>query len=164
MTSFKRYLVILAATISVAWIPTWSPADDTPPAPTAKTLIAVLQSDASTFDKARACQQLAALGDSDAVPALAALLADEKLASHARSALESIGDPSAAAALREALGRVQGKLLAGVVNSLGVRRDVHAIAALRKLAEEPGSGVTDEALWRWGKSPRPRRSMHYGRA
>ena len=52
-----------------------------PQAPTAKALIAVLRSDAATFDKARACQQLAALGDKEAVPALAALLADEKLAS-----------------------------------------------------------------------------------
>ena len=46
-------------------------------------------------------------------------LADEKLASHARSALESIADPGAAAALREALGRLHGELLVGAINSLG---------------------------------------------
>jgi len=39
-----------------------------------------------------------------AVPALAALLGDEKLAHMARGALETIRDPSADCALRDALG------------------------------------------------------------
>ena len=41
--------------------------------------IAVLQSDADTLAQAKACQQLAALGRPEAVPALAGLLADGKL-------------------------------------------------------------------------------------
>ena len=67
-------------------------------------LIAVLRSNAATFDKARACQQLAVLGSKEAVPALADLLADEKLAAYARCGLESIADPAAADALRAAAG------------------------------------------------------------
>ena len=93
-------------------------------------LIAVLRSNAATFDKARACQQLAVVGGKQAVPALADLLGDEKLAAYARSGLESIADPAAADALRAALGRLRGNLLAGVVNSIGVRRDAKAVGRL----------------------------------
>ena len=93
-------------------------------------LIAVLRSNAATFDKARACQQLAVLGSKEAVPALADLLADEKLAAYARCGLESIADPAADDALRAALGRLHGKLLVGVVNSIGVRRDAKAVDAV----------------------------------
>jgi HEAT repeat protein len=152
MTQAWPYAVILAAAVSC--FAASLPGDDNPHQ-TAKPLIAVLQSDAPTFDKARACQKLTALGDKEAVPALAALLGDEKLAGHARSALESIADPSASAALRKALGQVQGKLLAGVVNSLGVRHDVEAVPALKKLAADFASGVSSEALTALGRIASP---------
>ncbi len=114
-------------------------------------LIAVLRSDAATFDKARACQQLAVLGSKEAVPALASLLADEKLSAYARSGLESIADPTADDALRAALGRLHGNLLAGVVNSIGVRRDAKAVGALAKIAADTSSGATAEALTALGR-------------
>ena len=63
----------------------------------AEKLIAVLQSDAPLFEKARACQQLGEFGTGKAVPALAALLNDEHLSAYARSGLEGIPDPGAAA-------------------------------------------------------------------
>jgi HEAT repeat protein len=116
-----------------------------------KELVAVLQSQAPLFDKARACQQLGEIGTKEAVPALAELLADEHLGAYARSGLEGIPDPSAAAALRAALGTVKGSLLAGVINSLGVLRDSQAVGALRPLAEEPASGVAKEALLALGR-------------
>src|ERR1035438_4564423 len=88
-----------------------------------RNLIAVLQrSDASLHDKARACQQLGEFGTKEAVPALAALLSDEVLSAYARSGLEGIPDPSAAAALRSALTSLKGNRLIGVVNSLGAIR------------------------------------------
>ena len=104
-------------------------------------LIAVLQSDASLFEKARACQQLGEIGNRDAVPALAALLPDEHLSAYARSGLEGIPDPSAAAALREATANLKGPLLIGVINSLGALRDGQAVELLRQLATDPGSGA-----------------------
>ncbi len=146
MTKTRRYSVLLAATIAVALTTAFLRAADAPQGATTKTLVTVLRSDAATFDKARACQQLAALGDKEAVPALAALLADEKLASHARSALESITDPSAAAALREALDRLHGNLLIGAINSLGARRDAPAVGAVEKLTRDRTPGVA-EAAW-----------------
>ena len=114
-------------------------------------LIAVLQSDASLFEKARACQQLGEIGTRDAVPALAALLASPELGAYARSGLEGIPDPSAVAALREAAGQLKGPPLMGVLNSLGVLRDGQAVELLRKLAADPGSGVVKEALLALGK-------------
>jgi HEAT repeat protein len=144
--NFPRLSAIIAATLAVVLAPVFLRAQDTPQTPSAKDLIAVLRSDAATFDKARACQQLTALGDKEAVPALAALLGDDKLASHARSALEGIADPSAAAALRDSLGRLHGNLLIGAINSLGVRRDVKSADAIEKLTHDQAPGVV-EAAW-----------------
>ncbi len=94
-----------------------------------KPLIEVLRSGPRP-EKALACKQLAIHGTSQAVPELAALLADEQLASWARIALEAIPDPSADEALRKATHALKGKLLVGAINSLGVRRDVGAVDAL----------------------------------
>lgn len=93
-------------------------------------LIGVLQSDSPPQDKAIACKQLAVYGDKAAVPPLASLLADERLASWARIALEAIPDSGADDALREAAGKLQGRLLIGVINSIGYRRDAKATATL----------------------------------
>ena len=107
-------------------------------------LIAVLQSDAGLYEKARACQELGETGDRTAVPALAQSLTDPHLSAYARSGLEGIPDPSASAALRKAADVLQGPLLAGVINSLGVLRDEKAVPLLSKLAGN--SDVAKEAL------------------
>jgi HEAT repeat protein len=116
-------------------------------------LIAVLQSDAPPQEKAITCKQLAIYGNREAVPALAPLLANPDLASWARIALEAIPDPSADAALREALGKVQGRLLVGVINSIGVRRDAQAADGLAKKLTSDDADVASaaaEALGRLG--------------
>lgn len=100
-------------------------------------LLAVLRSDKPEADKALACKGLAVHGGAAAVPDLAKLLDNERLASWARIPLEAIPDPACDAALRDAAGRLSGKLLAGVVNSLGVRRDAAAVDLLAKLALDP---------------------------
>ncbi len=102
--------------------------------------------DTSFYDKARACQQAGEFGTAELVPALAKLLVDEKLSDYARSGLENIPGPEAAAALRAALETVKGGQLRGVVNSLGVIRDSKAGPALRKLAADASSGVSTEAM------------------
>ena len=93
-------------------------------------LISVLQSDAPPAEKAITCKRLAVYGTKDAVPALAPLLVDKELSSWARIALEVIPGPEADAALREAMGKTQGRLLVGVINSIGVRRDAQAVDGL----------------------------------
>lgn len=115
-------------------------------------LIAVLQSaEAPFYDKARACQQLGEFGTSEAVPALAAALGDEKLTAYARSGLEGIPDPSAAAALRTAAETLKGNLLIGVVNSLGTLRDEKSVTLLTRLVGDPASGASAEALLALGR-------------
>jgi HEAT repeat protein len=99
-------------------------------------LIEVLKSDAPGAQKAITCKQLAVYGGKEAVPALAPLLADEKLSSWALIALEAIPDPAADEALRDALGKLQGRQLIGVINSIGVRRDAQAVDGLLKRMKE----------------------------
>lgn len=97
-------------------------------------LIALLRDPSSTvFQKAKACQRLAVVGGKDAVPALAALLTDEKLSHYARYGLEPNPDPAADQALRAALPKLSGPLLVGVINSIGWRRDAGAVPQLGKL-------------------------------
>lgn len=93
-------------------------------------LIALLQSNAPAGERAFACKQLAIYGTEKAVPALAPLLADKELASWARIALEAIPGADADAALRDALGKLEGRLLVGAINSIAVRRDAQAVDGL----------------------------------
>jgi len=104
-------------------------------------LIAVLKSDAPHKEKADACRLLAIVGTKDAIEPLAALLGDEKLSHMARYGLEPIPDPAVDDALRDALGRLKGRPLVGVIGSIGVRRDAKAVQPLLGLlmsSETPG--------------------------
>ena len=91
---------------------------------------------AAPAEKALACKKLAIYGTNAAAPELQKLLSDPQLSSWARIALEAIPGPEAGAALRNALPGLQGKLAVGVVNSLGIRREVEAIDLLTKRIEE----------------------------
>src|SRR3989449_5948249 len=108
-------------------------------------LIRVLQSDAPPQAKAIPCKQLAIYGTKEAVPALAALLPDPNLASWARIALEAIPDAAADGALRDAVGKLQGKLLVGVINSIGVRRDAKAVNSLAARMKDADMEVASAA-------------------
>jgi len=109
------------------------------------TLIAVLKSEAGIKEKCDACRELARIGTKAAVPTLAALLGDAKLSHMARYALEPIPDPAADEALREALGKVKGLRLVGVIGSIGVRRDAKATEALTRLLQDPDREVAQGA-------------------
>jgi HEAT repeat protein len=114
-------------------------------------LIAVLQSDSPPGDKAVACKQLAIYGTKDAVPALAVFLSDERLASWARIALEAIPGPAPDKALREAMGKLQGRLLVGVINSIAVRRDAKAVRGLVKRLHDSDAEVASAAAVALGR-------------
>jgi len=114
-------------------------------------LIAVLTSDAPSQDKAITCKQLAIYGGKAAVPALAALLPDKELASWARIALEAIPDPAADDALRQAMAKVQGRLLVGVINSIGVRRDAKAVDGLVQRLKDADAEVASASAAALGR-------------
>jgi hypothetical protein len=96
--------------------------------------------------RAEACQALAVIGGPKSVPTLAGLMDDRQLAAYARTALEVIDDPSAAKALRDALPKLEGQLLIGVVTSLGARRDREAVSALTELVNDSKRGASEAAL------------------
>jgi len=118
-------------------------------------LIAVLRSDAAEADKALACKQLAVKGSAAAVGDLAALLANDRLASWARIPLEAIPGPEADAALRKAAGSLSGKLLVGVINSIGVKRDAAATDLLVARLADPDAEVAAAAAAALGKIGTP---------
>jgi hypothetical protein len=96
-------------------------------------LLAALKGNLSRDARDYVCRKLATVGSTAAVPVLAGLLTNEDSSHMARFALERIPAPEAAAALREALGKVNGDLRIGVISSLGSRRDAAAVPALSGL-------------------------------
>jgi len=129
MLKSRIYAILIVTVLSACAVQclaqTVAPKQDEPK------LIAVLKSpDASQKDKVDACRQLAIIGGKDSIAPLAALLGDEKLSHMARYALEPNPDPAVNEALRDALGKLKGGPLVGVIGSIGVRRDAAAIPAL----------------------------------
>jgi len=143
MLKSKIYFILL--TILVFTGAAQSLAQTVPPAGSEGKLIAVLKSDASHKEKADACRQLAIIGTKDAVAPLAALLGDEKLSHMARYALEPIPETAVDDALRDALGKVKGRPLVGVIGSIGVRRDAKAVRALTKMLQNSDADVAQAA-------------------
>jgi len=139
--SILAVLLVLAVAAPLA-------AQQFPPATkeTEARLLGVLKDPAATREaKATACRQLAVVATKDAIPVLAGLLTDENLSHMARYALEPIPDPSVDAALRGALGKVKGRLLVGVIGSVGVRRDAAAVPVLAKMLDDLDADVAQAA-------------------
>ena len=129
---FARCAVLLVVAASTAMVDRScaAAADNQDPKERERQLIGVLQSEAPPAEKAITCKRLSVYGSKDAIPALTPLLLDPELSSWARIALEAIPGPEADAALREAISRAQGRLLVGVINSIGVRQDAQAVTGL----------------------------------
>ena len=146
--------IIFALVIALLLVGAVQSFGQTVPLPTKENvdkLVAVLKSDAPQKEKADACRQLSVIGTKDAITPLAALLGDEKLSHMARYALEPIPDPAVDDALRDALGKLKGRPLVGVITSIGVRRDAKAVAALAKMLQDPDTEVAQAAARALGK-------------
>ena len=96
-------------------------------------LIALLKSNAAVPQKCDACFRLRIIGTAESVPALAALLGEERLSQAARNALEPMSYPQAGQALRRAVRASSGSIKAGLIDSLGWRRDPQAVTLLTPL-------------------------------
>lgn len=143
--SIQRHLAVAAAVILLVAAPSVGAAQQPAAPPNEATLLAVLRSDKAEAEKAITCKQLAIHGSAAAVPDLAALLANERLSSWARIALESIPGAEADAALRTAAQTLTGKLRIGAINSLGARRDVGAGPLLAGLLKDADPAVAAAA-------------------
>jgi HEAT repeat protein len=114
-------------------------------------LITILQSTASAPQKCGACQRLKIIGTARSVPALAALLGEERISHAARNALETMPGPEAGAALRKALGQTSGLIKAGLIDSLGWRREEAAAPLLTPLLSDADPIIAAAAASALGK-------------
>ena len=108
-------------------------------------LAAVLKTDVPRDAKDYVCRKLMIIGTAESVPTLAALLTDKDLSHMSRFALERIPAPEAAAAMRDALPKVNGALKVGVLSSLGVRRDTASVPAMAALLGDADAAVASAA-------------------
>ena len=148
-----RLLVFLAvlAQLTASATPLYGQEPQGSPKDKEAKLIAVLRSDAPRKAKADACRELARVGSREAVAPLAALLCNEELSHMARYGLEPIPDPAVDTALRDTLDKVKGRLLVGVICSIGVRRDPEAVAALVKRLDDKDAEVVQAAARALGR-------------
>jgi len=151
VASFASSVALLSLLLAAS--PARVAAADTPSSPpiNERTLISLLETNAPSADKAITCKKLAIYGTSDAVPALAPLLSDRQLAAWARIALEAIPGPAAEAVLRRAMDTLQGRLLVGVINSIGVRRDPQAVSGLVKKLQDADPDTASAAAVALGR-------------
>ncbi|MHC4214624.1 MAG: HEAT repeat domain-containing protein [Planctomycetota bacterium] len=108
-------------------------------------LIGVLESDASFKEKSDACRELGMIGTKDSIAVLAKFLGDEKLSHMARYGLEPNPDPAVDEVFRDALGKLKGRSLVGVIGSIGVRRDAKAVKVLAKKLRDSDLEVAQAA-------------------
>ncbi len=101
------------------------------------------------------CRTLKTIGTAQSVPTLAALLTDEEGSHMARYALERISAPEAAAALRDALPKLNGPLKVGAIGSLGVRRDAASAGALTGLLGDADRSIVCAAAGALGRIGSP---------
>ncbi len=92
------------------------------------------------------CLQLRQIGTSAEVPVLAKLFGQEATSEMARQALESIPGEDSLNTLRTGLTSLKGKLLVGVINSLGARQDAKSVAKLVLFADAEEKDVATAAL------------------
>src|SRR5690242_16199663 len=139
---YRYSTIVLAALVMVAGTARAADRDDSAKE---KALIEKLHSDAPPAEKAIACKELAVYGSAQAVGELAKLLPNAELASWSRIALEAIPGPEASKALRDALDKVNGRLLVGTINSIGVRRDENAVDPLVARLQNQDADVASAA-------------------
>ncbi|MBI5397416.1 MAG: hypothetical protein HZA91_19130, partial [Verrucomicrobia bacterium] len=117
-----------------------------------KKLLAALANPQATYAaKQFVCRMLREIGSDACVAPAAALLTDEKLSHMARFALQGNPSPKVDAAFRDALPKVKGALVIGVMDSIGRRGDAKAVPALAKLAAGSGADTARAALLALGQ-------------
>jgi len=114
-------------------------------------LLAFLKTPASPVARMAASRYLRLIAGDTAVPALQAMLVDDKSADLGLYALQGIAGAAAERALVQSLGVTIGATKVAVVAALGERRSVAAVPALVPLLQQPAlSGAAAVALGRIG--------------
>lgn len=115
--------------------------------------LAAILVDPQISDAARLfiCQQLRLVAGDAQVPVLAPMLDDARHSHLARIALQDMPGATAGRALVEALGRLKGDDLVGVINSVGARRESAAVGPLARLLADADAKVAASAAAALGK-------------
>ena len=115
-------------------------------------LLKILESSKTTFaGRQFVCRMLRRVGSAKSVPALAKLLADNKLSHMARFALQFMAAPEAGAALQEALPKLDGDLKIGIIGSIGQRGDREAVSAIAGLIAGSNTNIARAAIESLGR-------------
>ena len=117
-------------------------------------LLQFLKTSATPVARMAAIRHLRVIGSDRAVPALQAMLADERSADMAMYALQQIPGGAADTALMQALTTTTGATKTAVIAALGERRVPAAVPALAPLLQQPAFGrAAAFALGRIGDGP-----------
>jgi len=117
-------------------------------------LLQFLKTSATPVARMAAIRHLRVIGSDRAVPALQAMLADERSADMAMYALQQIPGGAADTALMQALTTTTGETKTAVIAALGERRVPAAVPALAPLLQQPAFGrAAAFALGRIGDGP-----------
>ena len=103
-------------------------------------LLQFLKTSATSVARMAAIRHLRVIGSDHAVPALQAMLADERSADMAMYALQQIPGGAADTALMQALTTTAGATKTAVIAALGERRVLAAVPALAPLLQQPAFG------------------------
>lgn len=114
-------------------------------------LVRILRGEATDLGKDYACRQLVTVGGDEAITALRELVPDARMSYMARFALEGIGGPDAADALRELLATTEGLQQIGVVISLGRMADAEAATLIAALLDHADRPLADACLTALGQ-------------
>ena len=115
-------------------------------------ILEAIQKDGNAPDdidvKTSACKRLAVIGTEKSVPALAKMLADEKLNHPARFALEAMPCPESDAALIEGIKTLDGVCCVGCVNSAAMKQLPAASGVLKSRFENCNDPAIRAAIYR----------------
>ncbi|MFG0288663.1 MAG: HEAT repeat domain-containing protein [Rhodopirellula sp. JB044] len=146
---FARTIILCLSLFSASYAFTTSHGDEIP---SETEMIAALSSDeTSQAEKAITCKRLAVFGSSQCVETVATLLPDPELNSWARITLEAIDDPTADAALLNALSATEDLARVGVIQSLGVKRVHEAVGPLTEQLANEDVRIAQAAAFSLGK-------------
>lgn len=109
-------------------------------------MLGFLRSDATFAGKSIICRELGIMGSEASVPVLSKMLTDPDMSETALLALEKIPGKVADEALRAALQQSAGHTKLALINSLAVRKDVHAVQQIGELTSDPDDAVAGAAI------------------
>lgn len=118
--------------------------------------IAILRTNANLPKKWAACQRLRQIGTEKTVEAVAPLLTDRRLSQAARQTLDGLPYPEVDEVLRAALGKTQGLLKAGIIDTIGWRGKTDAEPLLIPFLKDSDHNIASAAaiaLGRLGGKP-----------